>query len=143
MFQTMSNARTAYGRVGLDMGVETATPHKLILMLYDGALLAVTQASASNTAGDKPAMSEAIMKADAIIAQGLRASLDTTVGGELAERLGALYDYMCVRLQFANLRGEKAIFDEVAGLLQELRSAWQEIAKEGTAVSPSEVAANG
>ena len=112
-------------------------------MLYDGALVAVAQAAASNASGDKAGMSEAIIRADAIISQGLRDSLDVTVGGELATRLAALYDYMCVRLQFANLRGEKVIFDEVLGLLQDLRSAWQEIANEGTAVSPSEVAANG
>jgi len=141
MFHTMSNPSAAYARIGLDMGVESATPHKLVLMLYDGAILAVAQAAAQSKAGNMRAMSESILKADAIISQGLRDSLDVKAGGELAVRLSALYDYMCVRLQYANLKGEKAIFDEVSRLLIELRSAWEEIAKEQAPVSTSRAAA--
>jgi len=141
MFQTMSNAKSAYTTVGLDMGIETASPHKLVLMLFDAAILAVAMASAQSKAGDRKAMSESIVKASAIISQGLRDSLDKTAGGELATRLAALYDYMCVRLQFANLRGDLAIFDEVSGLLSELRSAWAEIASDPAILSPTKAAA--
>lgn len=141
MFQTMYNAKSAYDRVGLDMGIETASPHKLVLMLYDGAILAIAQAAAQSTRGDLRAMSESIVKADAIISQGLRDGLDVKAGGEIAERLAGLYDYMCVRLQYANLKGEKVIFDEVTQLLSELRSAWEEIAKDPAVASRNKVAA--
>lgn len=127
MFQTLSNPRAAYEKVGLDMRVETADPHKLILMLFDGALLAVTSASAHLANGDKMAMSQSILKASSIIAQGLRDSVDLTEGGEIAQRLVALYDYIGVRLQFANIKCDASILDEVTRLLKELRSAWDEI----------------
>lgn len=127
MFQTMNNPAAAYEKVGVDIRVETADPHKLILILFDGALKAVITASMQCKSGDKMAMSESIMKASEIISLGLRDSLDMKAGGDLGERLSALYDYMCVRLQFANIKGDLAILDEVAQLLRELRSAWEEI----------------
>lgn len=127
MFQTLSNPRAAYEKVGLDMRVETADPHKLILMLFDGALMAVGTASAYLANGDKMSMSQSILKAGNIVSQGLRDSIDMTEGGEIAQRLAALYDYIGVRLQFANIKCDPAILDEVAGLLKELRGAWEEI----------------
>lgn len=137
MFQTMSNASAAYTKIGLDMGVEAASSHKLILMLYDGAILALATAVSQLESGNKVGMSESILKASSIIAQGLRDSIDTKAGGELAVRLTALYDYMNVRLQFANIKGDKKIIEEVSGLLKELRGAWEEIAKDPTVVSDS------
>jgi flagellar protein FliS len=137
----MSNAKSAYATVGVDVRVQTATPHELVLMLFDGAILAVAQAAAQGKAGNKMAMSESILKASNIISQGLRDSLDAKTGGELATRLSALYDYICVRLQFANLRGDQAIFSEVSGLLSELRSAWAEIASDPAILPPTSAAA--
>ncbi len=141
MFQSMRNASAAYAKVGLDMGVEVASSHKLILMLYDGALLALATASSSLDKGDKMTMSQEIMKASNIIALGLRDSIASNDGGELAQRLSALYDYMNVRLQFANIKGDKKIIGEVSGLLHELRGAWEEIAKDPAVVSNSGKAA--
>jgi flagellar protein FliS len=141
MFQSMRNASAAYAKVGLDMGVEVASSHKLILMLYDGALLALATASSSLDKGDKMTMSQEIMKASNIIALGLRDSIASNDGGELAQRLSALYDYMNVRLQFANIKGDKKIIEEVSGLLRELRGAWEEIAKDPAVVSNSGKAA--
>jgi flagellar protein FliS len=135
MFQTMSNATAAYTKIGRDMGVETANPHKLILMLYDGALLALALAVSHLEKGDKHSMSEEIVRASSIISQGLRDCIDPKAGGEIAERLSSLYDYMNVRLQFANIKGDKKIIEEVSGLLQELRAAWEEIARDPAVVS--------
>lgn len=137
MFQTMNNASAAYTKIGRDMGVETADPHKLILMLYDGALLALALAIAHLERNDRAAMSEELVRAGNIIAQGLRDSLDPKSGGEIAERLSALYDYMNVRLQFANIKCDKKAIEEVTGLLRELKSAWEEIAKDPAVVSDS------
>lgn len=136
MFQTLNNPAAAYEKVGLDVKVQTADPHQLVLMLYDGALLAVATARAQASVGDRMAMSESIAKASAIVYEGLRGSLDTQVGGDIAKQLASLYDYIGVRLQFANLRGEQAVFDEISGLLNELRGAWAEIARD-PAVHPA------
>ena len=69
-----------------------------------------------------------ISRAIDLISNGLKASLDMESGGELAERLAALYDYMAQRLLWANLKNETAPLDEVLNLLNELRGAWAEIA---------------
>ena len=137
MFQTLNNASAAYTTIGRDMGVETASPHKLVLMLYDGALLSLALATAHLENGDRLAMSEELVRASNIISQGLRDSIDAKAGGELAERLTALYDYMSVRLQFANIKCDKKIVAEVSGLLRELKSAWEEIARDPAVVSGS------
>lgn len=141
MFQTMSKPSTAYGMVGLDMNVEAANPHKLILMLFDGAIFAVAAATTNAQKGDLKTMSKEIVYASNIISQGLRDSLDTSVGGDLAIRLANLYDYLCVRLQAANLKGDQAILKEVSQLLIELRAGWEEIADDPAVLSRNKVAA--
>ncbi|MFT4174692.1 MAG: flagellar export chaperone FliS, partial [Rhodocyclaceae bacterium] len=72
-----------------------------------------------------------------IISMGLKASLDSEAGGELAHRLGRLYDYMCERLLFANAQNNEGALTEVSGLLDELKSAWEQI---GAQVATGEAA---
>jgi flagellar protein FliS len=129
MFATLNNPMAAYGKVGTDMRVETADPHKLILMLFDGAKMTLASATLHYRQGNLTEMSRNIARTTDIIANGLKASLDYRSGGELAERLAALYDYMCARLQTANLHPNPAIFEEVGGLLADLNGAWEEIAE--------------
>ena len=69
----------------------------------------------------------AISKAIDIVTNGLKASLNTEQGGELAERLAALYEYISLRLLWANLKNDVAALDEAAQLLGELQSAWGQI----------------
>lgn len=123
-----SNRAAAYARLGTETSIESASPHKLILMLYDGALLALRTASVAMESKDIPGKGKAISKAIDIITNGLKVSLDLNAGGELAERLDALYEYMSDRLLYANLHNNQAALDEVAGLLASLREAWQGIA---------------
>lgn len=141
MFHNLNNPAAAYEKVGVDVKVQTANPHELVLMLYDGARMAVATAAAQARADNRMAMSESIAKASAIVYEGLRASLDVQAGGQIAQNLAALYDYIGVRLQFANLRGDQAIFDEVLGLLDELRGAWSEIGSDPAAHSANRTAA--
>ena len=70
---------------------------------------------------------ESIQKAIRIIDEGLAASLDVKAGGEFAERLLALYDYMAQTLVQSNARNDSLKMDEVVTLLSDLRQAWQEI----------------
>jgi flagellar protein FliS len=77
------------------------------------------------------AQGESISKAIAIIGEGLHASLDQSVGGPLAQELGALYTYMVSRLVHANLKNDVDALDEVERLLTELKSAWDSIRPDG------------
>lgn len=134
------NALDAYSQVGVEADVATASPHRLILLLFDGALKAVTKAKFHMGKKEISAKGEAISKAIAIIDEGLNLSLDVKAGGELAENLRSLYEYMCHRLLQANLKNDVDALDEVAKLLSELRGAWAAIEKSpevsnGTAVA--------
>lgn len=135
MQRSASNPVSAYAQVGMETGVGTADPHRLILMLFDGALLCVVSAKQQMESHSIAAKGENISKAINIITNGLKASLDMTAGGELSERLAALYDYMCERLLFANLKNNTAVLDEVRNLLHELKGAWEDIgSREAAAV---------
>jgi flagellar protein FliS len=141
MFATMNNGTSAYATVGVETGVAAANPHKLILMLFEGAISMVATAKLHMQQRETAAKGEAISKAIDIIANGLNASLDRQAGGEMAGNLAALYDYMCGRLLHANLRNDQAALDEVARLLRELRSAWEEIAADPAVLSANQAAA--
>jgi flagellar protein FliS len=127
MFGTAQRAINAYTNVGLETGVEAADPHKLVLMLYEGALLALAEAKRHMASREIAAKGQALSKAVMIIDSGLKASLDINAGGELGERLAALYDYMSERLLQANLHNRPELIDEVSRLLTELRGAWEQI----------------
>ncbi|SFW14598.1 flagellar protein FliS [Nitrosovibrio sp. Nv17] len=123
------NAKLVYGantyaRVGLETGVVAATPHKLILMLFEGARLALSCALIHMKENRPAARGEALSRAIAIISSGLQASLDIERGGELAQQLNTLYAYMSHRLLQANLQNEARHVEEVARLLRELSEAW-------------------
>ncbi len=122
-----TTAINAYQRVGVESGVASADPHKLISMLYQGALLAIANAKSSIARKDIPAKGKAISHAITIIDEGLNASLDKKVGGELAQNLSALYEYMGTRLLTANIKNDVAALDEVSRLLTDLKSAWDDI----------------
>ncbi|TFW29508.1 flagellar export chaperone FliS [Massilia horti] len=138
MFGSMQRGVNAYAKVGLETSVGAASPHKLIVMLYDGALVAVLSALTNMKAGHVAAKGEAISKAIAIIDNGLRAALDKQAGGEIAAGLDSLYEYMSTRLLQANLNNQPELLEEVHKLLTDLRDAWNAIAPQGApAAAPS------
>jgi len=128
----MQSKADVYARVGVESNVAGADPHMLIVMLFDGALLKVNMAAIAISQGDIAGKGQAISKAIDIISNGLKASLDMSAGGELAQRLAALYDYMVSRLIYANLQTSEAALKEVASLLGELKGAWEAIRNEVT-----------
>lgn len=129
----------AYAKVGIETGTTGASSHQLVLMLFEGAMLAISDARNHMLRADTAAKGLAISKAITIINDGLRASLDLKAGGPLAQNLYALYEYMGNRLLFANLNNETAVLDEVRHLLAELKEAWEAIGKpRGQAVAPDQ-----
>ena len=114
----------------MDAGVASASPHRLIVMLFDGALAAIAKAKkhmAATDIADIAAKGKATSHAIALIEDGLMASLNVKDGGELAENLYALYEYMAHRLLHANLNNDMDAYEEVAARLSELREAWSSI----------------
>lgn len=128
MFGSARLGATAYAKVGIETGVVAASPHQLIVMLFEGALVAVASALQRMQAGDIEQRGQAISKAISIIDDGLRASLDKAAGGDIAESLDALYDYMSRQLLLANLKSQPEMLEEVYRLLSELKTAWDGIA---------------
>lgn len=137
MYTNPRNAAHTYANVGLETGVVAASPHQLIIMLYEGAELAVRMAIKHMSEGDLAKKSAAISKASSIILDGLRAALDPHQGGDIALQLDALYDYMNQRLMLAHVKNQAAPLKEVLGLLQELRGAWQQIGSTAQVTLPA------
>lgn len=127
MFSNNLNTAMNYTNVGMTSGAMSASPHGLVLMLFEGAMLAVSAARMHMQMGRMPDKAQAISKAVAIIQDGLMASLDRASGGEIAENLFSLYQYMVGRLIEANVENRTDLIEEVGRLLAELNSAWQEI----------------
>lgn len=127
MFGATRSGASAYAKVGIETGVLSASPHKLIAMLFDGALVALSTALLHMKAGNIAAKGQAISKAIAIIDDGLRASLDAKAGGSIASSLDALYGYMSTQLLMSNLKNAPELIEEVQRLLGELKGAWQMI----------------
>ena len=124
MLQQTPYGANAYRAVGIETGVAAADPLGLVVMLYDGAIQAIARAEGHLAHGEIERRGSFTSKAIDIIQLGLAASLDTKVGGALAESLAALYDYMSRRLFTANLTGDPAIYEEVRVLLADLRTSW-------------------
>ncbi|HEX7640973.1 MAG TPA: flagellar export chaperone FliS [Burkholderiaceae bacterium] len=135
MFGTQQQGAKAYANVGMETGVMAASPHKLIVMLFEGSMLQVTIAIQSVKSGETAKRGKAISRAIAFIESGLRASLNKDVGGELALNLDALYEYMSRRLLAANADNAVEPLEEVYRLLDELKGAWEAIGTEGRAVA--------
>lgn len=121
------NGSQASAQVGLESSVMSASPHQLIVLLFDGARSALVRARILLQQNDIVGKGYALSKAIDIIKNGLKAGLDIEKGGELAENLAALYDYMIQRLMIANLHNDAKIIDEVETLLNSISDAWRQI----------------
>ena len=123
------NGLQAYQRVNTQTSITDADPHKLIQLLYNGALERINMAKAKIQQKDYSAKAQLINKAIEIVG-GLRSFLDFEKGGELALRLEALYDYMERTLLEASAKNDIAKLDEVANLLRSVKEGWDGIREE-------------
>lgn len=125
----------AYQSVATHGGVAAADPHRLVLMLMDGALDRLAQARGCLQHGAMSEKNRLISSAVQIVEE-LRASLDLNAGGTIAANLDDLYDYMGRQLLKANLTNRVETLDEVSHLLNEIRSAWIALPAEARALRP-------
>lgn len=115
-----------YSSVQHHSQAEGASPHRFIQMLMAGALERIAQAKGAITQEMYEVKGERINKAIDIVC-GLRGCLNDREGGELAENLDALYEYMVQRLFDANAGSDVKALDEVASLLGGIKQAWDDI----------------
>jgi len=122
----MHKAVQQYNRVGISSSIEAASPHRLIEMLMEGALEKISFAKGYMGRGNVAEKGGHISWAISIV-DGLRASLDLEGGGEIAQNLDDLYDYMTRRLVRANIENNPDILDEVSSLMASVKSSWQQV----------------
>ena len=119
-------ALKSYAKVQYRSNVEIASPHRLIDMLYEGAIERMVQAKGAMEYGNIEMKGAKINSAISIVG-GLRESLNTDVGGDLAMNLDNLYVYIQTILAAAHSRNDASKLDEAIALLGDLRSAWKQI----------------
>ena len=122
-----SRAASAYRQVGVQSGVDGASPHTLIKMLFDGLIQSLNAARGALQRGDIAEKGRQIGKAVRILEEGLKGGLNHAQGGEIASNLAALYDYCVSRLTLANMRNDLALVEEVVSLIAPVAQSWSEI----------------
>jgi flagellar protein FliS len=106
--------------------VLTANPKKLVIMCYEGAISNLKIAKERHLSGEYEAKAKALQKAQDIMVE-LTVGLDFEKGGQIAKNLDALYRYILRRITEGDLKRDVTSIDEVAGMLEELKGAWEEI----------------
>ncbi|WP_245573396.1 flagellar export chaperone FliS [Marinimicrobium agarilyticum] len=125
-----ARAAQNYSSMKVQSSAMDASPHRLIQMLFEGALERIAQAKGAMQQGQIARKGELIQKAINIV-DGLQGSLkDKKEDGELADELNELYDYIIRALTEANYKNSTERLDECGRLLGELKSAWDSIAAE-------------
>lgn len=119
----------AYQSVSVHGGVAQADPHGLVLMLMDAAVERMTIARGCIERGEIVRKTKLLHSCVTLVAE-LRGSLDMQRGGNLAQNLSDLYEYMTRQLIRANNDNSIACINEVLGLLNEIRGAWIAIGPE-------------
>lgn len=122
--KTGSNAYTA---ASLESQVAGATPHQLIVMLFDGAINAMRRAEIYFQQGNIARRGEMISRAINIIDNGLRAGLNHEIGGKIAEDLESLYEYVSRNLLEANLTKNGDNLPHLISLMVDLSETWKAI----------------
>ena len=120
-------AMQAYQSTNAHASVMDASPHKLIALILNRVLERISRAKLAVEQGDAAARGQAISKSIEAVAS-LPSWLAMEKGGEVADNLNGLYDYIVRRLLEANTTNDLSALEEVAGLLVEIKSGWDGIA---------------
>jgi flagellar secretion chaperone FliS len=114
---------------------QTAAPGELVVMLYRGASRFLATAIQAIEVKDSQTANNQLLRAQAVISE-LLMTLDLKRGGEIAQNLNSIYEYMNFRLVDANMRKDATPAREVERLLRELLPSWEQIARQ-TAATPA------
>ena len=124
-----NNNISHYNEIGRVSGVSDADPHRLVQMLLEGALDKIAIVKGLLNRKEVSRKGEMISQVVSIVG-GLRASLDLSSGGELANNLDNIYEYIERRLLKANIENDVRLLEEVALLLHEIKTGWEAIPAE-------------
>ncbi|HIF9068140.1 TPA: flagellar export chaperone FliS [Photobacterium damselae] len=125
----MRGSLQAYKKVSVNAQLASASPHRIIQMLYAGAIERLIQGKAAMEQGNIAMKCERLSKALDII-MSLRDCLSMEEGGDIANNLDSLYDYMIRQVSTANVENQPEPIDEVITMLREIKSAWDQIPSE-------------
>lgn len=135
-----SQALREYRAAGVIAEATEASPHRLVQMLFEGAIERISTARIAMEHGNIPLKGERISRAIDIL-EGLRGSLNMEQGGEISSNLEDLYIYMQQRLMDANANNDITLLDEVSKLLHDIKSGWDAIPPESQ-IQPEVAAAS-
>lgn len=107
----------------------SASPHRLIIMLYEGAIRFANQAISCIEAGDVQGKYNAIQRFQDVIYE-LMSSLNFKEGKGVADNLNSLYTYVIGRSNQSSLHMTAEPLQEAIKIISELKSAWEQIGKE-------------
>lgn len=142
---TLAFSRTAhaYQASSVETVVQSASPHQLIVLLFDGLLQAINHASGALQRQDRAVFGQQVGRAVRILDEGLKGALNLEQGGEVAANLRALYDYCVRRMTQANLHNDGEALAEVARLIAPVAESWKHIGSaQSIATSGSPAAAS-
>jgi len=120
-------AAASYNVVKNHSGVQNATPHRLIDMLFEGLKERISQARGAMEYRNIELKGKKINSAIAILS-GLRENLNKDEGGDVAENLDIVYSYVQSVLAKAHREDNSTLLDEASTLIDNIHSAWKEIA---------------
>lgn len=126
MYQSGANQ---YHSVNATSEVLDADPHRLIQLLMEAALTRMAQAKGAIARSDMEEKARLLGRVSEII-QTMQSSLNHNQGGEIAQNLDRLYDYMLRRLIEGTRHNNVEMIDEVMGLMLEVKSGWDGIRQE-------------
>jgi flagellar secretion chaperone FliS len=129
-FRSPRPGSSAYRAVQSETAVDSASPHKLISLLYEALAGEISTARGAIARRDIAQKARVLAHAVRIVEEGLAAPLDLHAGGEIAARLAALYDYLVRRLTHANLHHDDTALAECAQLVATLQQGWDGIAEQ-------------
>lgn len=126
-----------YQSIGAYSSVSAADKLRLVQLMMQGAQDRIATAKGHIARGEISGKGEQIGRAIQLI-DGLRTSLDAAEGGEIAANLGGLYEYMMRRLLLANVNDDIEVLDEVFGLMNEVKDAWNEVLHQSETILASQ-----
>ncbi|WP_278382876.1 flagellar export chaperone FliS [Pseudoalteromonas distincta] len=118
-----------YKKAQKELSLSEANPHQVIQILMREFLTQVYQAKVFIQRSDIESRNNSIKKAIGIIG-GLKGGLNLKQGGDIADNLNALYDYLVIRLSEANTQNSIDILDEIKELFSPIKEAWDGITEE-------------